>query len=64
MPLTQPCLPLWTRACLGVLWFLISVLWVAVPSALADDNAEELFVRRLGCRVGIELIVESIGDYE
>ena len=47
MQLTQPCLPLWNRACLGGVWFLISVLGGAVPSALADDKAEQLFVRRI-----------------
>jgi mono/diheme cytochrome c family protein len=47
MQLTQPCLPLWNRACLGGVWFLISVLGGAVPSAWADDKAEQLFVRRL-----------------
>jgi mono/diheme cytochrome c family protein len=47
MQLTQPCLPPRNRACLGVLWFLISVLGVAAPSAFAAGNAEELFVRRI-----------------
>ena len=47
MQLTQPCLPLWNRACLGGVIFLISVLGGAVPSALADKKAEQLFVRRI-----------------
>jgi mono/diheme cytochrome c family protein len=47
MQLTQPCLPLWNRACLGGVWFLISVLAVVGPSALADEKAEQLFVRRI-----------------
>jgi mono/diheme cytochrome c family protein len=47
MKLTQPCTPLWNRACLGGVWFLISVLGVVVPSALADEKAEQLFVRRI-----------------
>jgi hypothetical protein len=47
MQLTQPCPPLWNRACLGGVWFLISVLAVVGPSALADEKAEQLFVRRI-----------------
>jgi hypothetical protein len=47
MQLTQPCPPLWNRACLGGVWFLISVLGVVGPSALADEKAEQLFVRRI-----------------
>jgi mono/diheme cytochrome c family protein len=47
MQLTQPYLPPRNRAYLGVLWFLISALGAAAPSAFAADNAEELFVRRI-----------------
>ncbi len=47
MQLTQPCPPLWNLACLGVDWFLISVLGVVVPSVLADEPSEQLFVRRI-----------------
>lgn len=47
MQLFQPCTPLWNRACLGGVWFLISVLGGVVPSALADEKAEQLFVRRI-----------------
>jgi len=47
MQLTQPCPPLWNRARLGGGWFLISMLGFMVPSALPDDKAEQLFVRRI-----------------
>ena len=47
MQLTQPCPPLWNRACLGVVWLFVSVFVGAVPSVLADDKVEQLFVRRI-----------------
>ena len=47
MQLTQPCPPLWNRACLGVVWLFVSVFGGAVPSVLADEQAEQLFVRRI-----------------
>jgi mono/diheme cytochrome c family protein len=47
----HPPLPLWNRAWIGMVWFLMSVLGFVVPSALADEKAEQLseqlFVRRI-----------------